>query len=58
MKVYQLMDYALERYTLDKSDLNLGRAQGIAKLAFELSIITAEQYVVYMESLLWVKQYG
>lgn len=25
--------------------------------ALELSIITAEQYVVYTESLLWVKQY-
>lgn len=55
-KVYKVMDSALEQYRLDKSDLTLGRAQGAAKLALELSIITAEQYVVYTESLLWVKQ--
>ena len=57
-KVYKVMDSALEQYRSDKSDLNFGRAQGAAKLALELSIITAEQYVVYTESLLWVKQYG
>ena len=55
-KVYKVMDSALEQYRLDKSDLRFGRAQGTAKLALELSIITAEQYVVYTESLLWVKQ--
>ena len=38
---------------LDKSDLNFGRAQGAAKLALELSIITADQFVVYVESLIW-----
>lgn len=53
-QVYKAMDYALERYSLDKSAINLGRAQGTAKLALELSIITAEQFVVYSESLLWV----
>jgi hypothetical protein len=57
-KVYKVMDSALEQYSYDKSNLNFGRAQGAAKLALELSIITAEQYVVYTESLLWVKQYG
>ncbi len=55
-QVYKVMDYALEQYTLDKSDLNLGRAQGAAKLAFELSLITADQFFVYSESLLWVNQ--
>jgi hypothetical protein len=55
-KVYSVMDSALEQYRLDKSDLRFGRAQGTAKLALELSIITAEQYVVYTESLIWVKQ--
>ena len=57
-KVYKVMDSALEQYSYDKSNLNFGRAQGVAKLALELSIITAEQYVVYTESLLWVKQHG
>ena len=47
------MDSALEQYRLDKSDLNFGRAQGAAKLALELSIITADQFVVYVESLIW-----
>ena len=42
-----------EQYRLDKSDLNFGRAQGAAKLALELSFITADQFVVYMESLIW-----
>jgi hypothetical protein len=56
-KVYKLMDSALEQYRSNKSDVNFGRAWGIAKLAFELSIITADQFVVYSESLLWVKQY-
>lgn len=55
-KVYSVMDSALEQYRYDKSELNFGRAQGSAKLALELSIITADQYVVYMESLIWVKQ--
>ncbi|WP_218956122.1 hypothetical protein, partial [Acinetobacter sp. YH12080] len=54
-KVYKVMDSALEQYRLDKSDLYFGRAQGAAKLALELSIITADQYVVYMESLIWEK---
>ena len=44
---------ALEQYRLDKSDLYFGRAQGAAKLALELSIITADQFVVYTESLIW-----
>ena len=52
-KVYEVMDSALEQYRLDKSDLNFGRAQGAAKLALELSIITADQFVVYVESLIW-----
>ena len=52
-KVYKVMDSALEQYRLDKSDLNFGRAQGAAKLALELSFITADQFVVYMESLIW-----
>ena len=52
-KVYQVMDSALEQYRLNKSDLNFGRAQGAAKLALELSIITADQFVVYTESLIW-----
>ena len=55
-KVYEVMDSALEQYRLDKSDVNLGRALGAAKLAFELSIITYDQFDVYIESLLWVKQ--
>ena len=55
-QVYKVMDSALEQYRSDKSDLNFGRAQGAAKLALELSIITADQFVVYIESLLWVKQ--
>lgn len=52
-QVYKVMDSALEQYRLDKSDLRFGRAQGTAKLALELSIITADQYVVYIESLIW-----
>ena len=52
-QVYKVMDSALEQYRLDKSDLNFGRAQGAAKLALELSIITADQFVVYVESLIW-----
>lgn len=52
-KVYEVMDSALEQYRLDKSDLNFGRAQGAAKLAFELSIITADQLAIYNESLIW-----
>ena len=52
-QVYKVMDSALEQYRSDKSDLTLGRAQGAAKLALELSIITADQFVVYMESLIW-----
>ena len=52
-QVYKVMDSALEQYRLDKSDLYFGRAQGAAKLALELSIITADQYVVYIESLIW-----
>ena len=52
-QVYKVMDSALEQYRLDKSDLNFGRAQGAAKLALELSIITADQFVVYIESLIW-----
>ena len=43
-QVYKVMDSALEQYRLDKSDVNLGRALGAAKLAFELSIITADQF--------------
>ena len=39
------MDSALEQYRLDKSDLNFGRAQGAAKLALELSFITADQFI-------------
>lgn len=57
-QVYKVMDSVLEQYSSNKSDLNFGRAQGAAKLALELSIITADQFVVYVESLLWVKQYG
>ena len=52
-QVYRVMDSSLEQYRLDKSDLYFGRAQGAAKLALELSIITADQYVVYIESLIW-----
>ena len=55
-KVYKVMDSALEQYRLDKSDLNFGRAQGAAKLALELSFITADQFVVYMESLIWEQE--
>ncbi len=47
------MDYYLIQYREDKSDLKFGRAQGAAKLALELSIITADQYVVYIDSLIW-----
>ena len=54
-QVYKVMDSALEQYSSNNSDVNFGRAQGAAKLALELSIITAEQYVVYTESLLWVR---
>ena len=57
-KVYKVMDSALEQYRLNKSDVNFGRAWGVAKLAFELSIITYDQFDVYIESLLWVKQHG
>lgn len=52
-KVYKLMDYYLIQYRVDKSNLNFGRAQGAAKLALELSIITADQFVIYTESLIW-----
>ena len=52
-QAYKLMDYYLLQYRVDKSNLNFGRAQGAAKLALELSIITADQYVVYIESLIW-----
>lgn len=55
-KVYKFMDSALEQYGSNKSDLHFGRAQGAAKLALELSIITADQFVVYSESLLSLKQ--
>ena len=54
-KVDKVLDYALEQYGLYKSDLYFGRAQGAAKLALELSIITADQYDVYIDSLIWVK---
>lgn len=52
-KVYKSLDYYLLQYRSDKSDLNFGCAQGAAKLAHELSIITADQYAVYIESLIW-----
>jgi len=52
-KVYKVMDSALEQYRLNKSDLYFGRAQGAAKLAFELSIITADQFDIYTQSLIW-----
>lgn len=52
-QVYNVLDSALEQYRLNKSDLNFGRAQGAAKLAFELSIITSDQFDVYTESLIW-----
>ncbi len=55
-KVYKVMDSALEQYSSNKSDVNFGRAWGVAKLAFELSIITYDQFDVYIESLSWVKQ--
>lgn len=55
-KVYKVMDSALEQYSYNKSDVNFGRAWGVAKLALELSIITYDQFDVYIESLLWVKQ--
>ena len=45
-KVYKVMDSALEQYRLNKSDVNFGRAWGAAKLAFELSIITSDQFDV------------
>ena len=54
-KVYKVMDSALEQYRLNKSDVNFGRAWGVAKLAFELSIITSDQFDVYIESLIWEK---
>lgn len=57
-QVYKVMDSALEQYSSNKSDINLGRAWGVAKLAYELSIITFDQFDTYIESLLWVKQYG
>jgi hypothetical protein len=57
-KVYKVMDSALEQYGSNKSDVNFGRAWGVAKLAFELSIITYDQFDVYIGSLLWVKQHG
>lgn len=52
-KVYKSMDYALEQYRLDKTDLKFGRAQGTARLAFTLSFITHEQYVQFIDSLIW-----
>ena len=52
-QVNKRLDYLLLDYRQDKSELRFGRAQGAAKLAHELSIITAEQYVVYIESLIW-----
>ena len=52
-RVYKRLDYHLLQYRSDKSELNFGRAQGAAKLAHELFIITTEQYVVYIESLIW-----
>ena len=52
-QVNKRLDYLLLEYRQDKSELRFGRAQGAAKLALELSIITAEQYVVYIESLIW-----
>ena len=54
-KVYKVMDSALEQYRLNKSDVNFGRAWGAANLAFELSIITFDQFNVYIESLIWEK---
>ena len=54
-QVNKRLDYLILEYRQDKSELRFGRAQGAAKLAHELSIITAEQYVVYTESLLWVR---
>ena len=54
-KVYKVMDSALEQYRLNKSDVNFGRAWGAANLAFELSIITFDQFDVYIESLIWEK---
>ena len=55
-QVYKVMDSALEQYSSNKSDINLGRAWGVAKLAYELSIITFDQFDTYIESLLWAKQ--
>lgn len=52
-QVYKVMDSALEQYSSNKSDVNFGRAWGVAKLAFELSIITFDQFDTYIESLLW-----
>ena len=52
-RVNKRLDYLLLEYRQDKSELRFGRAQGAAKLAHELSIITADQYVVYIESLIW-----
>ena len=54
-KVYKVMDSALEQYRLNKSDVNFGRAWGAANLALELSIITFDQFNVYIESLIWEK---
>ena len=51
-KVNKRLDYYLLQYRSDKSELNFGRAQGAAKLAYELFIITTDQYVVYIESLI------
>ena len=52
-QVNKRLDYLLLEYRQDKSELRFGRAQGAAKLAHELSIITADQYVVYIDSLIW-----
>lgn len=54
-KVYKVMDSALEQYRSNKSDVNFGRAWGAANLAFQLSIITFDQFNVYIESLIWEK---
>ena len=52
-KAYKVMDSALEQYRLNKSAVNFGRAWGAANLAFELSIITFDQFNVYIDSLIW-----
>ena len=54
-KVYKVMDSALEQYRLNKSDVNFGRAWGAANLAYQLSIISFDQFNVYIESLIWEK---